>query len=195
MKQIFAALKALVFGATSVAPLIALPHTPSPGPTTANSQAKVGTTGSRSDPSTDGQFLRQAVMLNMTALEAGHNAQFQCDDTELHRLAEQLVIVLGRIDSEMRQMAKRSAIPVAEQLDHAHRARLAMLERLHGAAFAQMYLHRFAIEAPLELIRLCGMELANGSDESLRVAAGKWLQDLRNALTLARGVYFASAQR
>jgi len=193
MKQIFGALKALVFGATAVVPLIALPRTPSPGPTAIDSKAKPGASDSRSDTSTDGQFLRQAVMLTMTALEAGHNAQFRCEDTEVHRLAEQLVIILGRIDSEMRQMAKRGAIPVAEQLDHKHRTRLAVLEHLHGAAFARMYLHRFAIEAPLELMRLCGMELANGSDESLRAAAGKWLQDLRNALALARGVYFAPA--
>jgi predicted outer membrane protein len=139
----------------------------------------------------DGQFLCKAAMLNMTALEAGHCAEFQSEDTGLRGLAAQMVVVLGRIDSECRQLAERHAAPVAEALDAEHRSQLAALQRLDGAAFERSYLRKYAMEAPLELIRLCGCQLTQGSDEGLRAAAGRWMQDLRTAVTLARQFYFA----
>jgi predicted outer membrane protein len=139
----------------------------------------------------DSRFLCKAVMLNMTALEAGHCAEFQSDDAGLRGLAGQMVVILGRIDTEGRQLAKRYAVPVVEQLNHQHRSELAALEGLGGSEFGQVYLRKFAIEAQLELIRLCGAELTHGSVEGLRAAAGNWLQDLRGALMLSRRLYFS----
>ena len=132
-------------------------------------------------------------MLNMTALEASHYAQFSSTNAALRKLAAQMAGVLGRIDAECRQLAARHGIPVAEQLDHEHRQQLAALRRLGGAAFGEDYLRKFAMEAQLERIRRCGAELTDGSAETLRAAAGKWMQELRDALGLARRAYFTSA--
>jgi predicted outer membrane protein len=140
----------------------------------------------------DGQFLRKTRMLNMTALEAGQCAESRCDDAGVRGLAVQMVVVLGRIDTECRQLAERHAVAVAEQLDREHRGQVAALQQLGGAAFEQTYLRKFAMEAQLELIRLCGAQLTCGSDEGLRAAAGRWLQELRDALIMSRQVYFAA---
>lgn len=143
----------------------------------------------------DSQFLRKAVMLNMAALEAGHCAQAQCADAGLRGLAGQMVRLLGRIDAECRALAERHAVSVAEQLDGEHRDQMSQLQDLDGAAFEHTYLRKYAMEAQLELIRLCGTELTHGADESLRAAAGRWLQELRSALVLSRQMYFAPQPR
>lgn len=140
----------------------------------------------------ESQFLRKAAMLNMTALEAGHCAERQCEDAGLRGLASQMVGVLGRIDAECRVLAKGHAVPVADRLDQDHRAQVTLLEELDGAAFEQTYLLKYAMEAQLELIRLCGAQLTEGVDETLRAAAGRWLQDLRSALVLSRQLYFTT---
>lgn len=137
---------------------------------------------------TDKDFLRSLSLLNMAALEASHSAEFLCVDTELRSLAEQLVIILGRIYSECRSLAQGCGVTLSEDLDGGHRDELAALERMRGAAFEQAYLRKYAIDAQLELIRLCEREVRQGSDPAVASSAEKWLADLRSALALARSL-------
>lgn len=146
---------------------------------------------------TDNSFLRACVMLDMAALMASKSAEGRClaggVRAELRALAAQMGAVLARIDAECRRSACRLAVALAEGPDARQREALAALETLDGAAFETVYLAKFVLEAQLELMRLCDIELRHGADEGLRTAAGRWLLDLREALAPARRLYFAPA--
>lgn len=134
------------------------------------------------------QFIAEASVSNMFAIEAGTLALQKSNSPEIKKFAHQAVNDRATLGTGLRQiLAKRSGISAPEMPDAKHQAILRELSNLQGAEFDRAYVLTQQ-KANQEAEALFTAYAQAGTDEELKAFAGKNLLTLQDYARQAKAL-------
>ena len=143
--------------------------------------------GSLSAHHTDRRFLARAYADGMAEVEFGRMALQKASNDTVRQFAQRMVDEHTKTNEQLKRFAQTKGAVLTDNLDPAHRARRAAMEKLDGEAFDRAYIqgqirdHRGAVE------RYRG-QARGGRDEELKKFAADTLPTLREHLEKARSM-------
>ncbi len=133
----------------------------------------------------DQAFVQAADQIDMAEVKTGKLAQTNAASDAVKKFAERMVTDHTKMNEELRAVASKKGITLAESLDPAHQELLDQLSSLKGAKFDQAYT-KDIVAGHEQAIATLETEVKSGQDADVKAWAEKWLPTAREHLALAQ---------
>lgn len=147
-------------------------------------------------PRADGDFLNTASQANLAEIAAGNLAGKKAGRPAIRAFADSMVRDHQLAEDELRQIARKEGVALANGPDTEHQRSAALLAGLSGMSFDSTYLHMQLLDHQV-VIQLFQQESGLGRDSLARVYATRYLPRLRHHLQMVKeltsNTSFASA--
>jgi putative membrane protein len=187
-------LKTLAVGAVvsslAIAPIIAQSSrqtAPRPNPKTETTQADKPDAAAPAQAAGDEQFVKAALMGNMTEVELGTLAVRKASSPDVRAFGRRMTQDHGKKLAELKTLARSKKIEVPAALDAEHQATKDKLAALSNAAFDRGYAEEM-VSAHRKTAELVKTEIENGQDPDVKALASKTLPGVEEHLKLAESL-------
>ena len=133
----------------------------------------------------DTTFINQAALSGMAEVQAGQLAATKAGRPAVKQFAQQMVTDHTPVNQQLMQLAQSKGVTPPADLDPAHQAILARLQRERGATFDRDYM-RGQISDHQAAVALFQRESQEGTDPDLKSFAGQTLPTLQQHLAMAQ---------
>jgi putative membrane protein len=150
-------------------------------------EARGGSARSSALAPDDVNFLSAASQSGILQVRAGEAAIAKSSKSDVRALAELSILDHGAANERLRALAVAKGLPLPEELDGPHEAKLSQLERLTGTSFDTQYVRNAGIVDHEQAVKLYEKG-AISSDADIRRFAEAVLPRLRIQLKQARRI-------
>jgi putative membrane protein len=137
--------------------------------------------------SADRRFVTEAAMGGMAEVELGRLAAERGASDTVKQFGQRMVDDHSSANSELMQLASGKGVQLPAALDAKHRAMVAKMSRLSGAAFDRAYAKEM-VKDHNKTVALFQREATGGADADLKAFAQKTLPTLQEHLQMARAL-------
>jgi putative membrane protein len=136
---------------------------------------------------TDNTFINQAALGGMAEVQFGQLAAQKAARPAVKQFGQQMVTDHTPVNQQLMQLAQAKGVTPPADLDPAHQAILARLQRERGATFDRDYM-RGQVADHQAMIALFQRESQEGADPDLKNFAGQVLPQLQQHLQMAQSL-------
>jgi putative membrane protein len=155
--------------------------------TSANTRTGNGSTGSVS--SSDRKFAMTAAMGGMAEVEMARLALTKASSDAVKQYAQKMIDDHTPANAELMQIASSKGLTLPTAPDAKHRAMMAKMEKLSGAAFDREYVMMAGHKDHEKMEKLFRDESMRGRDADLKAFAAKTLPVVQQHLQMARDLH------
>ena len=160
------------------------------GTTSGNRNANAGAGGSGQGPqlgTNDRKFVMEAAMGGMMEVELGRLAVERGASDAVKQFGQRMIDDHTRANQELMQLASAAGVTPPAALDAKHRATVAKMARLSGAAFDREYARQM-VKDHEKTVALFQREADRGAHDGLKSFASAQLPALQEHLSMARAL-------
>jgi putative membrane protein len=137
--------------------------------------------------SPDAPFIGTAAMDGLAEVDYGRLATQNASSADVKKFAQRMVDAHQKAGDELKGLASRKDVALAEKLDDEHRAMHDSLAKLNGAAFDKAYMAHM-VKAHLQAVAPFQQEAKSGQDPDVKAWAAKTLPTLQEHLKTASSI-------
>jgi putative membrane protein len=135
----------------------------------------------------DSGFVKKAAASGMAEVELGKLAAQKASNPAVKQFAQNMMHDHTQADNELKQLAQKKNIGLANQLDPSHNDERQRLQSLSGADFDRQYIDIMVFEHQ-QAVDQFERESKDGSDAEVRGYAGRQLSVLHQHLNAAKAL-------
>ena len=141
-------------------------------------------------PAADRAFAQKAAIGGMAEVELGKLAQQKAASERVKQFGARMVADHSKANDELKQIAGGKGLALPSDLDAKHKAKLARMQKLAGAAFDRAYMDDMLADHKHDVADF-QKEASSGRDGDLKSFASKTLPTLQDHLKLATETHAA----
>jgi putative membrane protein len=134
--------------------------------------------------SPDAPFIGSAAMDGLAEVEHGRLATRNASSPRVKRFAQRMINDHQKAGNQLKELASRSEVTLATNLDDQHQATQDELAKLRGAPFDQAYM-ALMVKAHLQAVALFQQEAKSAQDRDVKAWAFRMLPMLQEHVRLA----------
>lgn len=157
--------------------------------TNSGSSMRAGKGGAMTLSSADRKFAMMAAQGGMSEVEMARLALTKASSDEVKQYAQKMIDDHTAANTELMQIASTKNLTLPTAPDAKHRAMMARMEKLSGAAFDREYVMMAGHKDHMKMEKLFRDESTRGRDADLKAFAAKTLPVVRQHLQLARDLH------
>ena len=138
----------------------------------------------------DQTFLTKAIEGNLAEIEMGKLAQQKAASDQVKQFGSRMVDDHSKANDELKQVASGKGMTLPTDLDAAHKAKMAKMQKLSGAAFDRAYMDEMLADHKKDVSEF-QKEASSGKDSDIKGFASKTLPTLQDHLKMAQDTHAA----
>ena len=138
----------------------------------------------------DKAFAQKAAVGGMAEVEMGKLAQQKAASEQVKQFGSRMVADHSKANDELKQIASSKGLTLPGELDAKHKAKMAKMQKLSGAAFDRAYMDDMLADHKHDVADF-QKEASSGRDADLKGFASKTLPTLQDHLKLAHDTHAA----
>jgi len=151
-----------------------------------NMSASKGNQNTSGLSSSDQKFMMEAAMAGMEEVELGRLAATRGSSDGVKQFAQRMVDDHSKANEELMQIASTKGVTLPTTLDDKHKADIAKMSQLSGAAFDSAYVKEAGVKDHNKAAKLFQGEANKGKDADLKAFAAKTLPTVQEHLRMAQ---------
>jgi putative membrane protein len=135
----------------------------------------------------DTRFMKEAAIGGMAEVEMGRLAAEKASSADVKQFGQRMVTDHGKANDELKSLAQQKNVTLPTELDAQHKATVARLSKLSGAAFDRAYMREMVTDHNKD-VSAFKKQSTSASDADLKAWAGKTLPTLQEHQTMAKEI-------
>jgi putative membrane protein len=135
----------------------------------------------------DKKFVKDAAIGGMTEVELGKLAAQKASSDQVKQFAQKMVNDHSKAGDQLKQLATKQNIQIADGLDSKHQSRVDKLSKLSGADFDKAYV-KDQLKDHQSDVKDFSAEAQNGTDPNVKAFASSTLPTLQEHLDLVKNL-------
>jgi putative membrane protein len=135
----------------------------------------------------DKKFVKEAALGGLTEVELGKVAAEKASSPEVKQFAQKMVDDHTKANEQLKQIASKSNIPIADTLDSKHQSRIDKLSKLSGPDFDKAYV-KDQVKDHEKDVRDFQAEAQGGTDPNVKSFAASTLPVLQEHLDMVKNL-------
>lgn len=135
----------------------------------------------------DKKFVKDAALGGMTEVQLGQLAAQKASGDRVKQFAQKMVNDHSKANDQLKEVASKENIPIANTLDAKHQARIDKLSKLSGAEFDKAYV-KDQLKDHQSDVKDFAAEAQNGTNSNVKAFASTTLPTLQQHLELVKNL-------
>jgi len=135
----------------------------------------------------DKKFVKEAALGGLTEVELGKVAAEKASSPEVKQFAQKMVDDHTKANEQLKQIASKSNIPIADTLDSKHQSRIDKLSKLSGPDFDKAYV-KDQVKDHEKDVKEFQAEAQGGTDPNVKSFAASTLPVLQEHLDMIKNL-------
>jgi len=140
--------------------------------------------GAKAAAMTPTEFLKDAMMANMTEIRLGQLAQQRASSSQVKQFAQQMIDAHTKANEQVQKVAQQKGVQAPADLDKKHTKVEEQLSQLQGAAFDRAYMDMMVKDHRADVAKFAAQSKSS-KDEDVRNLATTLLPNLQQHLQMA----------